>query len=238
MSVVSLGIIRKKEPPHPIVKAGQSAPREALEGLKSVVQHPVLRPIAIATGILSLLGNFYAPLYSLYAIRVLGLTPAALGLTIAMGGIGSLLGAFLAQHSLQRFGLGRTLIGSLLIMSLFSLLTPLAHGSLWLAAGFLSTAQIFGDCLRTIYFITQISLRQAVTPDDLLGRTNASIELISAGTAPVGALVGGVLGGLIGIRTTLLLAALGGAFAGLWLLSSPIRHIKTMANIVPGSEYD
>jgi predicted MFS family arabinose efflux permease len=180
---------------------------------------------------LSFLGNFYAPLYSLYAIRILGLTPAALGLTIAMGGIGSLFGAFLAQRSLRRFGLGHTLIGSLLVMSVFSLLTPLAHGSLWLATGFLSVAQIFGDCLRTIYFINQISLRQAVTPDYLLGRTNASIELISAGTQPVGALVGGLLGGLVGIRPTLVLAALGGAAAGLWLLSSPVRHVNTIENI-------
>jgi hypothetical protein len=124
--------------------------------------------------------------------------------------------------------LGRTLIWGLALYTLFGLLIPLARGPVLVATAMLMAAQLFGDCLRTIYFVNETSLRQAMVPDRLLGRVTASTELLSAGLGPLGALLGGLLGQAIGVRPTLLIATLcSGGIAVVWLLASPIRRMET-----------
>ena len=133
--------------------------REALEGLRATASQPTPRALAGAAAIQSFLGNTSAPLYSLYAIRELGLGPAAVGLTIALGGVSSLTGALLAERILRRFGLGRTLIATMGLSSLTALLIPLAaffspHAAsgAFFSVGllFLGTAQLLGDALDTV----------------------------------------------------------------------------------------
>jgi hypothetical protein len=79
---------------------------------------------------------------------------------------------------------------------------------------------------RPVYQVNQVSLRQAITPTRLLGRVNASIYVLSAGTATPGALLGGVLGQRLGFQPTLVMAAIGEALAGLWALLSPLRAVR------------
>ena len=209
VSAGSLAFIRRPEPPPAQVAETASFGREALEGLRATATQPILRTLAVAAAIQSFLGNIFAPLYSLYAIRELGLGPAAVGLTIALGGVSSLTGALLAERILRRFGLGRTLIATMGLSSLTALLIPLAaffspHAAsgAFFSVGllFLGTAQLLGDALDTVYAIHTISLRQAITPDRLLGRVNASLELVQEGIAPLGALTGGILGGVLGVQ--------------------------------------
>jgi hypothetical protein len=77
-----------------------------------------------------------------------------------------------------------------------------------------------------IYNITQVSLRQAITPHRLQGRMNASMRFMVWGTMPIGSLLGGLLGGLIGLRPTLLVGSLGLFLPFLWVLFSPIRVLR------------
>ena len=244
ISAGSLALIRRPEPPPvPPVESspggrearGTSFGQEALEGLRATVSQPTLRALAGAAAIQSFLGNFFAPLYSLYAIRELGLGPAAVGLTIALGGVSSLTGALLAERVLRRIGLGPTLIITMGLSSLTALLIPLAAffsphpvSGAFFSVGllFLGTAQLLGDALDTIYAIHAISLRQAITPDRLLGRVNASLELAQEGIAPLGALTGGILGGLLGVQATLFIASLAGILSALWIAASPIRVLR------------
>ena len=179
-------LIRQPEPPaaDPPVEAALGAARGG-RGLKAVIDQPVLRALIGATATLSFLGNIFGPLYALYAIRELGLGPAALGLTIAMGGVSGLFGALLAGRVLRRFGLGATLIGTLALTTLTALLIPLAGCIPGCGLLFLIVAQLLGDALDTIYRIHTISLRQAITPDRLLGRVNASLELVDEGRRAV-----------------------------------------------------
>jgi MFS family permease len=168
-------------------------------------------------------------LYSLYGIRELGLTPVSLGLTIAMGGAGDLLGALLAGPAVRRFGLGPTLLAATLASSAAGLLIPLAgsfSGRMAAVLGLMFTSQLIGDGLRSIYTINEVSLRQAITPDRLLGRVNASINLLVGGVGPLGALLGGLLGSVIGTRDTLWVASLGGMLSIIWLIFSPIPRLK------------
>ena len=237
VSAGSLAFIRRPEPPPAQVAETASFGREALEGLRATATQPILRTLAVAAAIQSFLGNIFAPLYSLYAIRELGLGPAAVGLTIALGGVSSLTGALLAERILRRFGLGRTLIATMGLSSLTALLIPLAaffspHAAsgAFFSVGllFLGTAQLLGDALDTVYAIHAISLRQAITPDRLLGRVNASLELVQEGIAPLGALTGGILGGVLGVQPALFIASLAGILSALWIAASPIRTLHKM----------
>jgi hypothetical protein len=92
----------------------------------------------------------------------------------------------------------------------------------------MSLAQL-GDAARTVYFIGEESLRQSVTPQHLLGRVNASSQLLVAGVGPLGAILGGMLADTIGVRETLFVAALGPFIGCLWILFSPLRGLKSAA---------
>jgi predicted MFS family arabinose efflux permease len=228
VSTVSLLLIRKPEPPVQPSLEQPSVLREAAEGLRAVSGRPVLRALLGAAATSSLLGNIFAPLYGLYAIRELGLSPAALGLTIALGGVSGLAGSLLAGRALRRFGLGPTLVSMLALTTLTALLIPLSGSIPGSGLFFLGLAQLLGDGLDTIYSIHSISLRQSVTPDRLLGRVNASLELVSSGVAPLGALLGGVLAVGIGVQNALYIAALHGLLASLWILASPIWRMRNI----------
>lgn len=225
VSALSLAFIRKAEPPPAPPETRQSVMLEAREGLKTVTTQPVLRALALAIATMSFFGNFFGVLYGLFAVRELGIGPAALGLTIGVGGIGSLLGALLSPRVVRRFGLGRTLIGILWVEGLFSLMIPLAGSFPRFALPMLTLAQL-GDMFGTIFFINAVSLRQSITPDRLLGRVSGSMELLVGLVSPVGALVGGVLAEQIGVQVTLLIAVFGIAMGSLWLLFSPVRALK------------
>ncbi|MEW5985918.1 MAG: MFS transporter [Chloroflexota bacterium] len=225
-SVVSLALIRKPEPPPASPAARQSLWREAREGFRFVLRTPILLALAGSEGTLNFFGAFFGVLYSLYAIRDLGMGAAALGLTIAMGGVGSFLGALLAGRLVSRLGLGVTLVSSLLLLALSAFLIPLARGPLVAAVTLMMAAQLFGDCFRAIYFIHEVSLRQAVTPDAFLGRAHATLKLLVAGVSPLGALVGGALGQAIGVRAALMVAAGGTLLATLWLFFSPVYKLQ------------
>jgi hypothetical protein len=89
----------------------------------------------------------------------------------------------------------------------------------------------------TIYNINQVSLRQTITPDRLLGRMNASMRFIVWGTIPIGALIGGKLGSAIGLRPTLVVSALGAMLSALWIYFSPVRLLREQPVAVQESQY-
>jgi predicted MFS family arabinose efflux permease len=191
-----------------------------------VLQNRILLALAVASASFSFLGGFIGATYYLYAISELQLAPTLLGITISGGGIGALLGAALAGRITQRAGLGPALIGGLFVHGLMVLVIPLARGPAVMATGILFTGQLIGDAALMLYFVNDISLRQSVTPDRLLGRVNASMQFVVAAVGPLGLLLGGFLGQAIGLRPTLLLGALGSLLGSAWLLLSPVRGLR------------
>jgi len=73
-----------------------------------------------------------------------------------------------------------------------------------------------------------VSIRQVMVPDHLRGRAGATARFVAMGVVPIGALLGGVLGESIGLRQTLVLAAIGEIAAALWLWGSPVRAIRQL----------
>lgn len=225
-SACCLGLIRRPEPLPTALKQRKSFWHDLVEALRMVLKNPLLRSLAGSAGIFSLFGNFIGALYALYIIRQLGAPPIFLGFLVAAGGLSALLGAFMAERIVQRFGLGMTVGTGLFMYGVTGLLIPLAGGSLALALSLLFLSQLIGDASVSIYLIAEVSLRQSLIPANLLGRTNASMQFLSQGVAPVGALLAGVLGGIIGLRLTILTGVLGVILAGTWLLLSPVRNVQ------------
>jgi MFS family permease len=221
--------IRKHEP-HPLAEAKaagtpQTSMRvEVVEGLRYVLGHPLIRPIAACTSTSNLFGNMMFAIYIVYVVRELGLQPATIGLIFGIGNIGALLAAWLSSRVPQWFGVGPTIIGAIAISAGGALLVPLAPKENPVPLLILSGALgIFGG---VIYNVNQVSLRQAITPDRMLGRLNATMRFIVWGTIPIGSLIGGALATAIGLLPTIWIGALGGLLSIVPVLFSPVRSLK------------
>ena len=114
----------------------------------------------------------------------------------------------------------------MLLSCISSAFIPLAQGATILSAGLLILAQVSGDGAATLYEINQVSLRQAITPQRLLGRVNASSQFLKLGAMLAGSLLGGVLGEWVGVRATLFIGVLGTGLSTLWLVFSPVRGLR------------
>jgi predicted MFS family arabinose efflux permease len=223
-SALMVWLIRKPEP-IPAMRGESRIWHELAAGLRTVATHPVQRAIARQAASGSFFIGFFLSLYVLYAIRYLRISPAVLGVVIAAGGAANMLGALLAWRLARRFGVGSTLIGSMLLIGVAALMIPLAHGPVLMATVFLVAAQL-GDLGWPIYNINELTLRQAITPKDMLGRVNAVMQMLIRGVFPVGSFCGGALASVIGVRPTLTLGALGFLSSSLWLVFSPIRKLR------------
>lgn len=225
-SALFLGFIRTSEPAPAQREGGKGMIREIRDGLITVVGNPLLRPIAGCTATTNLFGSVGRALLVLYATRTLGIGEAMLGVIFMVGGLGALLGASAAASIVERLGVGRTIVASILLGTSRYMLVPLAQGPLFVAVPLLMSAQALGAFCGTVYNINQVSLRQTITPDHLLGRMNASMRFIIWGTIPIGGLLGGVLGEVIGVRPALFVGAVGGLLAVLWVGLSRVRELQ------------
>jgi predicted MFS family arabinose efflux permease len=236
VSAVLVWLIRTPEPAVQRDRpAGSAFRRDVLAGLSFIARQPILRAFAADTVTDSFFGNFFAGLYALYCIRDLGMTPALVGLATAAGGVGDLIGAIVAERVTRRLGVGRVLIGAIALGYPFSLLTPLAGGPLVVAMAMVVGAQLFGDGLRTVFQINELSVRQSLTSDALLGRVNGAIYLLANGVGPLGAIVGGALAEVIGARGALLVAVAGFGLGHLFVALSPARTVGEMPVQLPST---
>lgn len=174
----------------------------------------------------------------LWAVRELGLSAGMLGLLLALGSCGALLGALLTGRTARMFGAGKTMIGSAMVSNVGTLVIPLAppflvavFGGAWLAPAALGAALFLRGVGMTGCNVQVYAARQAITPDHLMGRVNAVYSLLSRGFVPVGALLGGALGGAIGLRPALVVAASGLFFSWAWLFFSPARSLGDPASL-------
>jgi len=193
--------------------------RDMALGWRGVTQSPVLRTLAGWEASTNFFGMFIGALYVLYGLRELGLSPVFIGVTIGIGGVSNLLGTLIVTPLTHRFGVGPTMISAAAVRGITPFLIPLAPSEM--AAGFLVLALAqASDLIHPLFDINALTLRQVTTPEHLLGRVNATLQVIGRGVIPFGALAGGFLGDAIGLRPTLLIAATGLLATSLWLVLS------------------
>lgn len=230
-SAACFWLVRKPEPAAVLRDEQSNLWREIGAGLRLVGSNQIVRAITLSMATSALFGNFIGTLYTYYAIHDLGLDPAAVGVVIGVGGASALLGTLLVGPLSRRYPLGKLMIGCMVAHRLVQLTIPLAGGPPPLAFAIMLIGQI-ADVFGTVYMINEVSLRQSVVPDHLLGRVNASVNFLVGGLVPVGALLGGWLGQHLGARPTLWLATLGLLAATLWIIFSPIRNLVEQPGLV------
>jgi MFS family permease len=199
--------------------------REIGEGLRAVWREPLLRASAIVALIESLGGSTYGAVIVLYMSRGLKFDPGVLGMIWAVGGISAFAGAALAPRATRRVGAGRVMLAGLLASTITQAIILLANGPTLLSA-LIMILQQFGDGFFVAYEINNLTFRQRITSEHLLGRVNATLRFLTLGAALAGALLGGGLGNLIGVRATLGVGALLSLTAAITLGLSPLVHLK------------
>jgi MFS family permease len=233
-SVVFLVFIRSPEvapaPHDPATGPRPSMRQDAAEGLRYILGHRYLRHIAACTGTLNLFGNIGGAILLLYVLRELGLTATTIGIVFSVGGTGVFVGALLSERVGRWIGMGPTIVWSALLSSFF--LVAVAVAPREAPIPFLIAGSFIGTLTGVVYNVNQVSLRQAITPDRMLGRMNATMRFIVWGTIPVGALIGAVLAGVIGLQATIWVGAIGSFLGFLPVLLSPVRSLRE----IPSSE--
>jgi MFS family permease len=198
---------------------------EVAEGLRYVWTEPRLRAIAGAATNLNLFSHVLLALFVLYLSRDLGFPPSAIGLLMASWGVGAVAGALLAHPLGRRFSVGRTILGASMAFSVLLFVYPAApYGARWLTIAVLGVTSAALGFAVYAFDVHSAALRQAITPEELRGRAAATMTFLTQGMNPVGALLGGVLGQIIGVRGALWVAATGALTTVLWIYLSPLRH--------------
>jgi MFS family permease len=216
--------IRKREVQPARITESPKLWAELKEGLGYVLRHPLLRPQAICTGSSNFFGNVGFAILLVYAARHWNMSAGLVGLAFGIGSIGWLLGALAAPRLQRLLGVGKTTLAMTPFFGLPFVLIPLAPTHLAFPA--LVAAMALGGFASVVYNITQVSLRQAITPHRIQGRMNAVMRFLVWGTIPLGSLVGGALASTIGLRATLVVSALGGSLAFIPILLSPIPGLR------------
>ena len=203
---------------------GASMKTELFEGIRYVTGNRYLRAIAACTANSNFFGNVCYSILLVYVVRRLDLTAQLIGIVLSCANVGLLIGALTAGWIADRLGVGRTILLSAAMVGPGLVLIPLSPIAFPVPLLVLSLI-VFGVS-GMLYNITQISLRQAITPERLQGRMNSVMRFIVWGVLPLGALLGGLLAATIGLRPTLFVAAVGGALSWIPIAISPVRHLE------------
>ncbi len=236
VSAVFLRGIRAQEPPIDVtvdeeLSRLRALGREIREGLGYVLHHRVLRMIAGSTATSNFFSSMSFAVFLLYAVRERHYSAGVVGIVFSLGNVGVLVAALTAGRLTNKIRLGRAIWLGMFVSQIGTLviaLAPTQHALPYFVAAWLGFG--FGG---TLYNIDQVSLRQAITPQRLQGRMNASMRFMVWGTMPFGSLAGGTLGATIGLRSTLFVAGIGGLLAVLWVSTRAVWTLDKIPDSVP-----
>lgn len=176
------------------------------QGVRYLAGHPLLRSLALMTGLVNLSLTAFMAVFVLYAVgpdSAMGLPESAYGLLLTATAAGSVVGALLTERIQRWTGRARLLAGTVLMNALSAAVPAFTANVAVVAAGFVSVGMGI-----LMWNVTVVSLRQRIIPEHLLGRVNSCYRLLAWGTMPIGALLGGLVAEVVGLRGLFLLVAL------------------------------
>lgn len=227
VSAILLATIRKPEPAPKPAADREPVLHEIRDGMRIVAGSPVLRALALAHGGTHILWGIFGTSYLLFATYDLDLSPAAIGVIAGVGGFGSLLGSIAAPIMVRRLGVGRSILLGMVGFTVGNALIPLApEHAVLLGAAFLIGQQLIGDSFATVYEIVEVSLTQASVGEKVMGRVNATISTFTTLLTLAGAVGGGIIAEVFGLRAAFAVGLLGAVAAILVVWFSPVRHIR------------
>ena len=195
-------------------------------GARFIAGSPIVRASLLAVATINFFNLMFSALYLLYAVRELHLRAGVIGAVLGAAAIGGVLGAAVTKRLADRIGVGRAYAAGCALFTMPLLLVPLAGGPKPLVLGTLFVAEFGSGFGVMVLDISVGSIFAAVIPNDVRSRVSGAFQAVNYGTRPVGPLLGGFLGTLIGLRPALWLAAAGGVVGFLLLLPSPIPAFR------------
>jgi MFS family permease len=213
--------IRHRETP--VERApGRHLGREIREGVRYVWRQPLLRPIALRTATTVLGQTMGMAVSTVFLVREIGLSAGMIGLLGTIGLVGALLSSGVTRRVVALLGQARALMGGVFLLGPAFLVqaftTPGWGLTWWVVSTFVASFCII------LTNVVQVTIRQTVCPAELQGRVSAIMDLTVGGVMPVGSLLGGVLGTLMGTRMTLLVSGAVACLSIIWLLTSPLAR--------------
>ena len=212
------------EPPHQAVSL-RDVGREALEGLRWIYQHANLRPLALSAHGWFLCNAVASTVLPLFVLRTLGISAFGYGVALSLAGVGALVGSLAATRLGARFGCGRVVVACRVTTACSWALIALSHQHLsgWVILG---AGELVLGLSMGAENANEMSYWQAVTPDALQGRVNATRRSFNRAMIVIGAPAGGFLGDAIGYRTMLWIASGGFLVVGITLGMSQFRNAR------------
>ena len=177
------------------------------EGMRAIASIPVLRTLAAVDVLVALSMSIAGTSYMIFVARDLGFDTGTLGMIFATGGIGSLVGAWLAPRLGERWGFRGAMLAGLALLAAGAFCIPLAQGATILGATLLIAHQVVGDGGYNVYDVHDRTLRQTVAAPELRARVDAGIRTLGQLARLAGAVGGGLIATAIGTRSALVLSA-------------------------------
>ena len=209
--------------------APRSLKAEIREGLLTIWQNRTLRALVWAIGAWQVFRHAFIAIVVLFAARELGFSAGLVGAVFMMAGVGSLAAAAAVAPLNARFGMGPTMLGGIAATGVAWLVMAAAMGPTWLMLLLFGGGMFLLDLGAMVFFINYLTLRQAVTPDRLLGRVTATMICLTVATAPLGGLAGGWIAEHYGLRSAMVFAGLGSLLlAPLVTWFSPLARMREL----------
>jgi MFS family permease len=215
-------LVRSAAPRRP---AGTSVTTDIVEGVRYLLRHPTLRSMAVWVSVLNLCFAGAQAMLVLYNARVLGQGGVGFGVLLTAGGVGGFLGAVISPMVVGRLGRAATLIGSSLLAGVATFALGLV-GTAYLAVALQFVAGFCGVSFTVI----GRSLRQSLSPPEMVGRVVAAYRALGFGAIPLGGLLAGLLTERFGIRSPYLVAGVLAVLATVavlpWLAGGAIERAR------------
>ena len=228
-----LRFVRADELRPPPRAVGVTMWHEIHEGLRMVWQSRELRWTGFMLAAWQFFHHMFLAIFVLFAVREVGLSAGVVGLVFSLGGVGFLIGSLTVLGLTTRLGFGRAMLAGMFATTAGWGAVALAHGPGWHAVTGLGAALMCEDIGAGLFFLTYISLRQAITPAPMLGRVISTMRWVAIASTPLGALDGGALGEAIGLRLTIGLIGVAGIVLSVAAyLFSPLKAVRELPEAI------
>jgi MFS family permease len=227
-SAFFLGRIDAEEPP--------GAPHDSgglMSGVSWIRHNTTMRAGLLGVATLNLFNFMFFALFLLYATRNLGVRPATLGIVLGAASIGTLAGSFVTARISRRFGVGPTFLLGCFLFPAPLILVPAAGGPHWFVLGLLFVSEFLSGIGLMLLDIMAGAIMAGTVPTSLRSRVAGAFMVVNYGVRPLGTTLGGILGTLIGVRSTLWIATVGALLGLAWLIPSPIPQLREVPPEAP-----
>lgn len=219
-SAIWLRRIRRPEE-RPERSQGSRLRTEIADGLRFVRRDAVVRAVAAATAMTLFFQAAGDAVMIVFLVRDVGLGPAAIGLLSMVGLLGAIVTSMLTDRITKRWGEARVLLAATLWNGVaFALVAWTDTG--WRLGVYVVAMVMVSGCIIILRILVTTAW-QFRSPERLRGRVGATMEFVAMGALPIGSLSGGVLGSVVGLRPTLVIAGIGMGLSAVWLFLSPLR---------------